>query len=1092
MLGQVTTLLGGVTNASNLYLSKSRLNSRRRCVGVVRLFALVGFLYLAAQPASAAIAFDAASGAATANAGASTLSFSHTVGAAGTNRIMIVGVSLETTGTTQVNGVTYNGVGLTRIGFRELGLIRAEMWQLLAPATGTHTVTVTTAASVRFAAGAESFTGVDQTTPHGTFQSASGNGVTSSLTVIGGSTGELVVDVLGRDDPSNASVATGQTQRWNQKTNRASGASSTKPGATSVTMTWTVTGGANDWVLGAISLRPALAPSLVKLISFSAQALHGGKVLLKWETGEEVDNLGFNVYREQNGEMIRLTHQLIAGSALMAGPAVTLTAGRSYSWLDTAPAGENVRYWLEDVDLGGDVTRYGSITVEQPASSEDEPLAYQRAESPLLSSVGTDSGVTLSSTRPVERTSKVRKATMEALIQQTSLTAGRAAIKVSINREGWYRLSKQQLVNAGLDPNTNPEFLQLSADGREQPILITREKGGEFGIEFYGLGVDTTWTDSRVYWLVAGTQPGSRIKSAPAQGGLQPVTGGSFQYTVARQDRTVYFSALKNGDDDNFFGAVVSSTPVDQTLTSKNLDQSWGKEAAIEVSLQGVSLTPHQVRVAINGVALGDITFSSQERGAAKFTVSQASLSEGDNHVTLTSQLGGTDVSLVASIRVTYWHAYKVDDNALRFTADGREHVTIDGFKSGDVRVLDVTTTDAPQVLIGLVRQEESPENGYSVTVVAPGTGRRTLLAFSADGVKQAAGIRADQRSSLRQKGNGADLVIITTQSLASSVEPLRALRQSQGLRVAVVDVEDIYDEFSFGQKTPQSIKDFLSFARSNWSPVPRYVLLAGDATYDPRNYMQTGDNDLVPTKLVGTERNETASDDWFADFDGDGLAEMAVGRLPVRTATEAATVVGKIVGYDSQQGSSTSLLVNDRNDGYNFEQASQAVKSLLPAGSAVVQVDRVVMDDATAKAVIMDNLNRGPKIVNYIGHGSLGIWNGNLLTSTNAKTLQNRGQLSVYVMMTCMNGLYHDTVYDSLAEVLMKSEQGGAVAVWASSGLTGATGQAAMDQQLFKNLFGGKVTTIGEAVASAKAATGDGEVRRTWILFGDPSMRLR
>jgi hypothetical protein len=93
---------------------------------------------------------------------------------------------------------------------------------------------------------------------------------------------------------------------------------------------------------------------------------------------------------------------------------------------------------------------------------------------------------------------------------------------------------------------------------------------------------------------------------------------------------------------------------------------------------------------------------------------------------------------------------------------------------------------------------------------------------------------------------------------------------------------------------------------------------------------------------------------------------------------------------------------------------------------------------------------------------------------------------------MTCMNGFFHDTHIESLAEGLMKAEQGGAVAVWASSAMTLPNEQAAMNRELYGNLFGAAVTTIGEATVKAKAAIGDADVRRTWILFGDPTTRLR
>jgi hypothetical protein len=92
---------------------------------------------------------------------------------------------------------------------------------------------------------------------------------------------------------------------------------------------------------------------------------------------------------------------------------------------------------------------------------------------------------------------------------------------------------------------------------------------------------------------------------------------------------------------------------------------------------------------------------------------------------------------------------------------------------------------------------------------------------------------------------------------------------------------------------------------------------------------------------------------------------------------------------------------------------------------------------------------------------------------------------------MTCLNGFFQDVYFESLAEALLRA-QGGAVAVWTSSGLTDPSGQVVMNKELMRLLFNGQGLTIGEAVTRAKAATSDMDVRRTWIFFGDPTTRLR
>jgi hypothetical protein len=103
-----------------------------------------------------------------------------------------------------------------------------------------------------------------------------------------------------------------------------------------------------------------------------------------------------------------------------------------------------------------------------------------------------------------------------------------------------------------------------------------------------------------------------------------------------------------------------------------------------------------------------------------------------------------------------------------------------------------------------------------------------------------------------------------------------------------------------------------------------------------------------------------------------------------------------------------------------------------------------------------------------------------------------SRLPLSFVVVMDCLNGYFQDPVLQGLAETLMKAPNGGAVAAFASSGLTVPDGQHAMATQLYTLLYGSQSIPLGDAVKTAKAATTDIDVRRTWILFGDPSMKIR
>jgi hypothetical protein len=353
--------------------------------------------------------------------------------------------------------------------------------------------------------------------------------------------------------------------------------------------------------------------------------------------------------------------------------------------------------------------------------------------------------------------------------------------------------------------------------------------------------------------------------------------------------------------------------------------------------------------------------------------------------------------------------------------------------------------------------------------------------------------VEANESSSWYLGANGADLVIIAHRDFLKSMEPLKRDRESQGLSVALIDVVHLYDEFNFGQKSPQAIKDFLAWTRTHWQKVPQSVLLVGDGSFDPRNFLGLGDFDLVPTKLIDTAYLETASDDWFVDFNNDGLPEMAMGRLPVRTVEELDVLVSKIVGYRQAAPMQEVVLVADMSDVFNYETVGEELRGLLPSSIVVRKIFRGDFGtDGEARNALIGGINQGPLLVNYFGHGSVELWNGGILGSGDAEALNNGWRLPFFINMTCFNGMFHDVYTESLSEALLKAEGGGAIAVWASSGLTEPGAQAMLNRELIRVLFNGESTTLGDAIKRAKAAATDPDVRRTWILFGDPTTKLK
>ncbi|MDQ3876311.1 MAG: C25 family cysteine peptidase, partial [Actinomycetota bacterium] len=620
---------------------------------------------------------------------------------------------------------------------------------------------------------------------------------------------------------------------------------------------------------------------------------------------------------------------------------------------------------------------------------------------------------------------------------------------------------------------------RLYADGREVALRVRRDGG----IEFFGLARNVATTDIRTYWLVAGKPGGRRIPETSGNP-LRGSVARSFPSAVEPDGREFYV-AVRNGAADNFFASRITGTPVNHVLTVRALEAAYGP-ARLEVFIQGFSLLAHETKIELNGGEIARARFSGRVRALIRVPVPPGALRRGRNVVTLTALGGDTDVSLLDRIRLIYPHRFEVVGDQLAFSLRPGRRAVIRGFRARRVRVADVSNPAAPRLIRAGV---ERSARGSVLTVPAAAKSRR-LLAFSPRAVRRPAAVVAERPSAWHRAGRGADLIVIAHARFLPSLEPLRALREQQGLKVALVDVEDVYDEFSYGSHGPGAIKAFLARAAATWRPRPRFVLLVGDASYDPLNLLGKGRQDFVPTKIIEAELIEAPSDDWFVDFDGDAVPELAIGRLPVQTRAQAAAVVAKIVRYDSETpGSRSALLVADTG----FESVGNELKTTLEPAAAAVETSFLGESPSAEafRANLLGKLNTGPSVVSYVGHGAVQFWGREEVFGVKDVPALTSPHPSLFVMTTCLNGFFHDPTNESLGERLVVAERGG-IAAWASSALSGAGEEIALGREFLRTLFGNPTLRLGEVVVRTKAKLPYDDVRRTAILLGDPSIQIR
>lgn len=263
---------------------------------------LIAFLNYPIKATSVPIVLDANSSATTSISSPSSLSWSHTVGTGGTNRLLLVSVAIRDYNPPKVvSSVTYGGQALTQVGRKSQNQdASVEMWYLVNPPTGTNLVAITLNGTITnggIVGGASSWTGVNQSAPLGTFASAGagfGTGTTASVNVTSGAD-EVVVDAVGR--PANCTSTDtpglGQTQLFNSCANtgvRLLGSS--KTGASSTTMSWTL-GQSESWAIGAVSIKPATVTTSATSCPSQSQLASYWK-LDEATTGNASDSVGSN------------------------------------------------------------------------------------------------------------------------------------------------------------------------------------------------------------------------------------------------------------------------------------------------------------------------------------------------------------------------------------------------------------------------------------------------------------------------------------------------------------------------------------------------------------------------------------------------------------------------------------------------------------------------------------------------------------------------------------------------------------------------------------------------------------------------------
>jgi hypothetical protein len=370
-----------------------------------------------------------------------------------------------------------------------------------------------------------------------------------------------------------------------------------------------------------------------------------------------------------------------------------------------------------------------------------------------------------------------------------------------------------------------------------------------------------------------------------------------------------------------------------------------------------------------------------------------------------------------------------------------------------------------------------------------------------------------------------ADLIIITHPDFYNQALTVKSIHENyDDMNVVIVKPEEVYNEFSSGTPDVGAMRNFVKmlYDRASADNLPQNLLLFGDGSYDNlsddpavSNFILTYESEasLAPVSSYVSDDFYVFLDDGEGSISGAHDMDMGVGRIPVKSVTEANAFVNKLTEYYSPKSygnwkNNILLVADDAEGGETIHQSQSNTLALqLEAAYPVFNLDKVFLDDyeqistvqghryPDVNQAINDIINNGVLVVNWIGHGNEKGWgHESILTLSMIKTWKNAGKYPIFVTATCeFTPFDHHDLVSGGEEVLLNPD-GGGIALFSTTRLAFSSSNASLSYKFYDNLFErddeGEINTIGLSVAYAKNLQGSDTNKRVFTLLGDPAMR--
>lgn len=695
-----------------------------------------------------------------------------------------------------------------------------------------------------------------------------------------------------------------------------------------------------------------------------------------------------------------------------------------------------------------------------------------------------------------------------------------------------------------------PENLTSSKpeDLVENAILVSGESDGKFDandyILFYGRGnhfwdYDTTsnqikryfhlYSKQNYYWITSGGSQGKRIQNKSSLNQAAHFTQSSTDAFAdwdedkinIMQSGRIFVGDLfqENSNSRTYMNKLdgrIDGTPVNYKFSVVNASQNSVTLEVFENSSRIYSKT-------LSGFGTSPLVHRSGYEYTQTVTFNpeladDRSLLKFQFNINSAESKGYLDY-----FEISFKKELKAFNNYLLFFSKDTSAVIeydLSGFSNSNIKVFDITDYSNLKLISSPITQSGS-EFRFQANEVEGSVSK--YLAIGNDNFKSPSNPVEMANQNLHSISPGAKFIIITNKAFEEQANRLKNYRENESkvkMSTIVVDIDKIYNEFSGGILDVTAIRDFIKYAYDYWTVKPEYVLLFGDGTYDYKNITGANNNFIPPYETTEylDEVESYPMDDYFVRINGnDGKSDLAIGRLNVQTLTEAEICINKIIDYENNQDeglwrSLITLVADDglttqRDDGSLHTSQSETLADIyIPKFFDIHKIYLAAYPTVitgfgrTKPAVnqaIIDAVNQGTLILNYIGHGSPELWaHENVFINSSSIPQMNNDKYFLLTAATCDFGYFDKTDAQSGAELLMLKENSGAIGAFTATRPVYSDDNAALNNTFFNRLLGSPRDTlnytipIGKAFFLAKSSRTNRNDNK-FHYFGDPTVRL-